>query len=104
MAEREQSPSPPEAGSGVGESPAGEQGRPSAVVVEGVTIERGVPIPAVNARSALGRIVDAMGIGDSVMCETESDMERMRAQFTRRGMKICRRKVAGKGWRVWRVE
>jgi hypothetical protein len=65
-------------------------------------IESGIPIP----RSKLSRYDQyaAMQPGESVLCESESQANGMRAWMCGRGWSTTTRKIAGEGWRVWRVE
>lgn len=73
-------------------------------MVEGVKIERGVGIPPVNPWSPMAKALSAMEVGESILCDTEQDIERARQAAARLGVKICRRKIAGKGWRIWRIK
>jgi hypothetical protein len=71
-------------------------------MVNGILMQAGIPIPP-NPSSAIARAVIQMQIGESFLCDSEKEMERARQAAARYGIKICRRKIPGEGWRVWRV-
>lgn len=50
-----------------------------------------------------GRVVESMGTGDSVLCDTEAEACSLRSAAQHRGYRTRQRKVEG-GWRVWLVE
>lgn len=66
-------------------------------------VEDGIPIPPKRGqRGERGRIVGAMQIGQSVLCESEPEAQRVRDACRHCGFKCAQRKVSG-GWRVWRT-
>jgi NADH/NAD ratio-sensing transcriptional regulator Rex len=68
-----------------------------------MNIESGIPIPSISvAKSELGRKVRAMEVGQSVLCDSEEESQRVRDAMRSAGFKCSRRKVDG-GFRVWRV-
>lgn len=96
-------PTASQADAGGAEERATEGEGRSARVVAGVTIERGMQIPPLNPWSSLAKAVKAMEVGESFLCDSEKDLEKARQAAARLGIKICRRKIAGEGWRVWRT-
>ena len=74
-------------------------------------IERGIPPPPAtharrgNERSHLLIVLGRMDVGESFLVETD----RERAEAVRRfawfeSRQFAARKVAGQGWRIWRIE
>ena len=66
-------------------------------------IEKNVPIPkATGGRPSRWLEIDEMEIGDSILCETEDDADRVRYAMRYRKYKGTRRKMRD-GWRIWRI-
>jgi hypothetical protein len=68
-----------------------------------VKIEHGVPIPP-PLPGQWKRLGEQMRVGDSVLLETQKDAYALRAAMHRMGRQVSYRKIAGEGWRIWRVE
>lgn len=66
-------------------------------------VEPGIPIPH-RKPSAARDAADKMQEGDSVLCDTENEAVLIRHHLNRRGFKTTSRKIAGKGWRIWRLK
>ena len=72
---------------------------------ETLAIEKGLPIPSRRCRSISGATAEKMQIGDSVLCETERDAQRLRDALRYRGRGYCLAKEQTGdrlGYRVWR--
>ena len=61
-------------------------------------IEKHIAIPP-----RISNVVDQMEAGDSVLFRNEIEALRMRDAMRYRDIKYTMRKVARKGWRVWRL-
>lgn len=67
-------------------------------------IESGIPIPdRSNYRTELTRTAGRMECGQSVVVDTDGQVDSIRKWMRRKGRKIVVRKMDG-GWRVWRTE
>ena len=64
-------------------------------------IEKGVPIPPMKP-SRYSKF-SKMNVGESVLCESESQANGLRRWMHGKGWRGATRKAPG-GWRVWRVE
>lgn len=68
-------------------------------------IESGIHRPAAcPARTELGRKVRTMEVGQSILCTTPEDAQRIRDALRSARMKASQRKLAEGGYRVWRIE
>jgi hypothetical protein len=67
-----------------------------------MVIEKNIPIPA-RKSSRISKLIQAMELGDSFLCETLSDSDNARICAANHGMKVTSRKTSD-GWRVWRIE
>lgn len=67
-------------------------------------IESGIPIPKrCSPRTAVSKAATRMKIGESILCETETELGNVIRIIKRLGGHYCQRKMDG-GWRVWRIE
>lgn len=68
-------------------------------------IEKCIPLPEGRngPRTEASKTAYRMVKGDSVLCNTHSEVETVVATIRVLGGRACRRKTDG-GWRVWRVE
>lgn len=72
-----------------------------------LVIEKGIPIPEVTEggrpKGEYGRMVESMGVGDSILFDTPAEACALRSAAQHRGFRTRQRKVEN-GWRVWLVE
>jgi hypothetical protein len=72
--------------------------------VAGYVIERGVPIPrAKQDRSALREAIEALAVGESLVCKDIPHDLLKRARERHPGCTWTQRKIKTGGWRVWRT-
>lgn len=66
-------------------------------------IETGVPVPPRSGpRTVMGKLAAKMKNGESLLCQSEQELEVVRTAIRRLGGKYQQRKMDG-GWRVWRI-
>lgn len=71
--------------------------------IEELKIEKGVPItPKTRKGSKWDAKIDAMGVGDSIVVQDESDYESFRAALRRKGFRVARERN-NHGYRVWKL-
>ena len=75
-------------------------------MVEGVTIEEGVPIPSrrfAGPRFEISRVTLGLKQGQNVVCKTAEDYDRARDILRKHGFKYISRWYGDeKVWRVWK--
>jgi hypothetical protein len=66
-------------------------------------VEKGIPIPRVGSvRGKYTALVQSMEVGDSILCDSDLIVSRLRAAFIRLKVRYSTRKVPG-GFRIWRL-
>ena len=74
--------------------------------IEALAIDRDMPPPARRVRSVAGQTAEQMQVGDSVLCESVREMQRIRDAMRYRGYTYTTRKswdTASQGYRIWRL-